>query len=138
MEMEARSYSPEAARPLLQKVKEYKADLLTLKNDAQRASAAGGGIAAGGAEARAELGLAGDYFQTSAGQRDRLLSATDRLNKTGDRIQQGRQQLHETEVRWGWLGGGWALVGAVVVRPGVQGQLLAGQAPAASPSQLAH
>lgn len=37
-------------------------------------------------------------MQTSAGQRERLLTATDRLNKTSDRIQQGRQQLLETEV----------------------------------------
>jgi vesicle transport through interaction with t-SNAREs protein 1 len=97
MDMEARSYSPDQARQLLQKVKEYKADLSKLKEDARRATAAGGS-AAGGADARAELGIAGDYFATSAGQRDRLLTATDRLNKTGDRIQQGRQQLLETEV----------------------------------------
>jgi hypothetical protein len=57
---------------------------------------------------RAELGLGDDYYQTSAGQRDRLLSATDRLGKTGERIQQGRQQLLETEVRTrALLGGGW-------------------------------
>lgn len=95
MDMEARSYSPDQARQLLQKVKEYKADLAALKEKSRRAAAGAGG----GPEARAELGLAGDYFQTSAGQRDRLLTATDRLNKTSDRIQQGRQQLHETEVR---------------------------------------
>ncbi len=95
MDMEARSYSPDQARQLLQKVKEYKADLAALKEKSRRAAAGAGG----GPEARAELGLAGDYYQTSAGQRDRLLSATDRLNKTSDRIQQGRQQLHETEVR---------------------------------------
>lgn len=49
---------------------------------------------------RAELGLGDDYYQTSAGQRERLLQATDRLDKTSNRIQQGRQQLVETEVRW--------------------------------------
>jgi vesicle transport through interaction with t-SNAREs protein 1 len=49
-------------------------------------------------DCRAELGLTDDYAQTSAGQRERLLSATERLNKTSDRIQQGRQQLVETEV----------------------------------------
>lgn len=54
---------------------------------------------------RAELGLGNEYFQTSAGQRDRLLSATDRLNKTSDRIQAGRQQLLETEASVG-LGNG--------------------------------
>jgi len=54
---------------------------------------------------RAELGLADDYYETSAGQRDRLLSATDRLSKTSDRIQQGRAQLLQTEVRRGRDGG---------------------------------
>jgi hypothetical protein len=39
------------------------------------------------------LGLGDDYYQTSAGQRDRLLTSTERLGKTSERIQQGRQQL---------------------------------------------
>ena len=50
---------------------------------------------------RAELGLGDDYYQTSAGQREKLLQGTDRLDKTSNRIQQGRQQLLETEVRAG-------------------------------------
>lgn len=54
--------------------------------------------AAPGAAARAELGLEDDYYSTSAGQRERMLASTERLNKTGDRIQQGQQQLLETEV----------------------------------------
>lgn len=36
MEMEARSFAPERARALLQKVKEYKADLATLRADAKK------------------------------------------------------------------------------------------------------
>jgi len=52
-----------------------------------------------GASARAELGLEDDFYSTSAGQREKALASTDRLNKTGDRIQHGRQQLLETEVR---------------------------------------
>lgn len=91
MDMEARSYSPDKSRQLLQKVKEYKADISKLKDDAKIA-------AASGADTRAELGLADDYYQTSAGQRERLLQSTDRLEKTSNRIQQGRQQLYETEV----------------------------------------
>lgn len=109
MDMEARSYSPDQARSLLQKTKEYKADLAKLKEDARRAS--GGSGAGASADTRAELGLAGDYFQTSAGQRDRLLTATDRINKTGERIQQGRQQLLETEVGAVLCGAGQATVG---------------------------
>jgi vesicle transport through interaction with t-SNAREs protein 1 len=93
MEMEARSFSPERARALLQKVKEYKADLASLRAEAKQASAAG----APGAAARAELGLEDDYYSTSVGQRERMLAATERLNKTGNRINQGQQQLLETE-----------------------------------------
>lgn len=100
--MEARSHSPDQARTLLAKVKDYRADLAKLKADAARAAAGGGS----GAAARAELGLGDDYYQTSAGQRERLLTSTQRLEKTSDRIHAGRQQLLETEVRWwpwGWL-----------------------------------
>lgn len=111
MDMEARSYSPDQARQLLQQCKEYKADLGKLREDARRATAAGGAGAA--ADARAELGVAGDFYQTSAGQRDRLLSSTDLLNKTSDRIQQGRQQLLETEVR---LGEGCGAAGCCLCR----------------------
>lgn len=52
----------------------------------------------GGQAARAELGLGDDFYETSSGQRERMLQSTERLNKTGDRIRQGRQQLLETEV----------------------------------------
>ncbi|CAL5224465.1 g7157 [Coccomyxa viridis] len=93
MEMEARSFSPDRSRVLLTKVREYKADLAKL----QESSKAAVGSASGGASARAELGLADDYGQTSAGQRERLLQTTDKMSKTGERITQGRQQLLETE-----------------------------------------
>lgn len=53
--------------------------------------------ATGGAAARAELGLADNYYDTSAGQRERMLKTTEKLDKTGDRISQGRAQLAETE-----------------------------------------
>lgn len=53
--------------------------------------------ATGGAAARAELGLADNYYDTSAGQRERVLKTTEKLDKTGDRISQGRAQLAETE-----------------------------------------
>ncbi|KAK9858415.1 hypothetical protein WJX84_005747 [Apatococcus fuscideae] len=93
MEMEARSFSPDKSRSMLAKVREYKADLQRIRTDLQSAGAA----APGGAAARAELGLGDDYYQTSSGQRERMLQTTERLGKTGDRIQQGRQQLLETE-----------------------------------------
>lgn len=95
--MEARSFSTEQSRPYLQKIKEYRADLKKLKEDVKKAASGTSG-GAGNSLSRAELGLADDYYQTSAGQRERLLTATERLGKTSDRIQQGRQQLLETEV----------------------------------------
>jgi vesicle transport through interaction with t-SNAREs protein 1 len=96
--MEARSASPEQSRSLLQKVKDYRTDLNKLKEDLKRVGS-GVKVTPGAQLARAELGLSSDYYQTSAGQRERLLSATERLEKTSERIQQGRQQLLETEVR---------------------------------------
>jgi vesicle transport through interaction with t-SNAREs 1 len=94
--MEARSAPLDQSRPLLQKVKDYRADLGKLKDDVKRAAAAGPPPMA----ARAELGLADSYYDTSAGQRDRLLTATERLGRTSERLHTGRQQLLETEVRW--------------------------------------
>lgn len=41
MDMEARSYSPDKSRQLLQKVREYKADLAKLKEDAKKAASSG-------------------------------------------------------------------------------------------------
>lgn len=93
MDMEARSLPADRARQLTAKVKEYKADLASLRGQLQQASAAAGA----GDLARAELGLAGDYYSTAAGQRDRMLASTERLQKTSERLQVGKQQLAETE-----------------------------------------
>ena len=43
-------------------------------------------------------GLGGDYYSTSAGQRDRMLTATQRLEKTSEVLQYGKEQLVQTEV----------------------------------------
>lgn len=91
MDMEARSVGSEAGRELLVKLKEYKADLSKLKEDLRAQSVAGDTLS------RAELGLDADRFSSSAGQRERLLKTTDTLNRTSERITQGRQQLMETE-----------------------------------------
>ncbi|KAK9841953.1 hypothetical protein WJX81_000808 [Elliptochloris bilobata] len=93
MEMEARSFSAERSRTLLVKVREYKADVAKLRSGAQKAAAAD----SGGAAARAELGLGDDWEASGPGQRDRMLQTTERLERTGERITQGRQQLLETE-----------------------------------------
>eukprot|EP00803_Ostreobium_quekettii_P006158 evm.model.scf_955.5 EVM.evm.TU.scf_955.5 scf_955:30381-34125(-) len=93
MEMEARSLSPTQSKSLLIKIREYKADLQSLKDELRKASKT---ISKGDA-ARAELGLGQDYFSTTSGQRERMLTSTERLNRAGDRLQQGRHQLLETE-----------------------------------------
>lgn len=94
MDMEARSSSGDGAREMLTKIKEYRADIGKLKDEARALSSN-----AAAAADRAELGLGDDYLTTSAGQRDRLLKTTDRMQITSDRIKQGRAQLLETEVR---------------------------------------
>eukprot|EP00775_Hariotina_reticulata_P010085 gene10085-10240_t len=93
LDMEARSLAPEKSRGLLNKVKEYKADLQSLKEQLKQAAA---GLSDSDA-ARAELGLGDSYYSTSAGQRERMLAATERMQKTSDRLQVGKQQLAETE-----------------------------------------
>jgi vesicle transport through interaction with t-SNAREs protein 1 len=94
MDMEARSLSADKSRMLLNKVKEYKADLQSLREQLKQAAAGAGDS---DALARAELGLGDSYYSTSAGQRERMLAATERMQKTSDRLQVGKQQLAETE-----------------------------------------
>lgn len=93
MEMEARSFPPDKSHHMLMTIKEYKADLSSLKDQLKKAAQS----VSRGEAARAELGLGSDYFSTTSGQRERMLTATEQLNRTGVRLQQGRQQLLETE-----------------------------------------
>jgi len=105
MDMEARSATPQSASmALVKKVKDYKRDHQTLLMDVRAAGrgassrGGGGGAGADSVENRAELGLSG-YKTEAQQQRDRMLTATDRLEQTGERIREGRKQLLETEVR---------------------------------------
>lgn len=94
MDLEARSLGPSDKQPLLMKLRTYKSDLSTLKKEAKEAKTAGG------ASARNELfGDAEDPFSygEGAGQRERLLNTTARLDRTSERIKAGKQQLLETE-----------------------------------------
>lgn len=93
MEMEARSFPPDKSHRMLMKIREYKADHQNLKDEVKKAAQS---VSRGDA-ARAELGLGQDYFSTTSGQRERMLTATEQLNRTGARLQQGRHQLLETE-----------------------------------------
>ncbi len=111
LDMEARSLAPDAARAARAKVADYRADLGKL-----RAAAAAAVAVAAPDAGRAELGLDADYLQAAAGQRERMLTATERLSRTGERIQQGRAQLLETEVSAG--SGGFVGSGSWVVSAG--------------------
>lgn len=94
LDMEARSAPAPESSELVKKVKGYRKDWQKLMGDVRRVIQQ-----AASAEDRAELGLADEYYQTSAGQRERLLTSTEQLNKTSEKIHEGRRQLLETEVR---------------------------------------
>ncbi|GIL51303.1 hypothetical protein Vafri_7324 [Volvox africanus] len=94
MDMEARSVAPERSKQLQNKVKEYKADLASLKEQLTKARTAVGNEYEA---ARAELGLGMDYASSSQAQRDRMLSATSKLEQSNDRLQTGKKLLAETE-----------------------------------------
>lgn len=113
MDMEARSATPQAASAaLIKKVKDYRRDYQTLLMDVRKAGQREG-IGGNDVAHRAELGLSG-YKTEAQQQRDRLLTATDRLEQTGDRIREGRKQLLETEVRSCCMhSGGHSLAGIV-------------------------
>lgn len=93
MDMEARSLPAEHSRTLLVKVKEYRGDLTALRDQLKANSTA----PSGGDAARMELGLGPDYYSSTTGQRERMLGATERLQKTSNRLQVGKQSLLQTE-----------------------------------------
>jgi hypothetical protein len=43
-------------------------------------------------------GLGGDYYSTSAGQREKMLTATQRLENSSKKLDSARQTLAQTEV----------------------------------------
>lgn len=88
--------NPTVKNPLLAKLRDYKAELQRLKRESQVAAKA-----ASSAADRSQL-LAGaelDDFgaPTSSSQRERMLQATERLDRTGERIRDGKRSLLETE-----------------------------------------
>ena len=46
-------------------------------------------------------GLGGDFTGTSAGQRERMMGATQVMEKTNERLAYAKQQLGQTEVSRG-------------------------------------
>ncbi|ACO62722.1 predicted protein [Micromonas commoda] len=97
MDLEARSQqNPAAKNPMLNKLRDYKSELARLKRESQLASRA-----ANEANNRSQL-LAGAELDdvsapTSSSQRDRMAQATQQLDRTGDRIRDGKRTLLETE-----------------------------------------
>ena len=73
-----------------EQVRRYREEVASLR-DTLKPNSSGG--------ARAELGLTSDPARnTSAAQRDRLLSSTAKLEKTGQRLTESRQMLAGMEV----------------------------------------
>lgn len=98
MDLEARSLPVSVKTPLLTKLRDYKASLTKLKGDVKAAAGGPSGDAARDELlSRAELGDEAGGAAGSSAQRERLLSATDRLKATGARIQEGKKTLLETE-----------------------------------------
>ena len=88
MDLEARTTTPDTKTVLLGRLRDYKADLNGLKKDAKRMSAFAGDAS------RAEL--LGDAASASD-QRNRLLTTTERLQRSRDRIEEGKRTILETE-----------------------------------------
>eukprot|EP00210_Caulerpa_lentillifera_P003590 g3425.t1 len=94
METEARSFAPDHSQNVLAKVRDYKRDLQSLKDQLKGASRT---AAPSGESARKDLGLGSEYFSTTSTQRDQMLKATEQANRSTERLRYGRQQLLETE-----------------------------------------
>ncbi|XP_057443141.1 vesicle transport v-SNARE 13-like [Lotus japonicus] len=94
MDLEARSLQPSMKATLLVKLRDYKNDLTSLKNDIKRISSANVSLTA-----RDELLESGraDSLAVSNDQRGRLLMSTERLNQSTDRIKDSRKTMLETE-----------------------------------------
>jgi vesicle transport through interaction with t-SNAREs protein 1 len=98
MEVESHSASSQNERErLLSRLKARKDSVKSLR---QQHSDISKGSHSAHSDRQALLGaepLSDDDAPTSSSQRERMLSANDRLKKTGERIQHGKRQLLETE-----------------------------------------
>nr|KAJ0215820.1 hypothetical protein LSAT_V11C300138380 [Lactuca sativa] len=94
MDTEARSLPPNVKAVLLAKLREYKSDLNNLKSEIKRIASSNLNQAA--RDELLESGMA-DATAVSADQRGRLLTSTERLNKSSDRVRDSRRTMLETE-----------------------------------------
>ncbi|KAG4151142.1 hypothetical protein ERO13_D04G046600v2 [Gossypium hirsutum] len=94
MDLEARSLQPNVKAVLLAKLREYKSDLNNLKSEVKRI--ASGNLNPSARDELLESGMA-DALTASADQRSRLMTTTERLNQSSDRIKDSRRTMLETE-----------------------------------------
>ncbi|MBA0842044.1 hypothetical protein Goarm_001893 [Gossypium armourianum] len=94
MDLEARSLQPNVKAVLLAKLREYKSDLNNLKSEVKRI--ASGNLNPAARDELLESGMA-DALTASADQRSRLMTTTEQLNQSSDRIKDSRRTMLETE-----------------------------------------
>ncbi|PKI49649.1 vesicle transport v-SNARE 13-like [Punica granatum] len=94
MDLEARSLQPNVKAVLLVKLREYKSDLNNLKTEVKRLSSGGNYLSA--RDDLLESGMA-DTLTASADQRSRLMTTTETLNQSGNRIKESKRTMLETE-----------------------------------------
>ncbi|MBA0671544.1 hypothetical protein Goklo_025347 [Gossypium klotzschianum] len=94
MDLEARSLQPNVKAVLLAKLREYKSDLNNLKSEVKRI--ASGNLNPAARDELLESGMV-DALTASADQRSRLMTTTERLNQSSDRIKDSRRTMLETE-----------------------------------------
>lgn len=94
MDLEARSLQPNVKAVLLAKLREYKSDLNTLESEFK-----GINSAFPNQTLRDDLWESGtaDAPTVAANQKARLLSSTERLNQSSDRVKESRRTMLETE-----------------------------------------
>ncbi|KAK8506953.1 hypothetical protein V6N13_089344 [Hibiscus sabdariffa] len=94
MDLDARDRQPNVKAMLLAKLREYKSDLNNLKSEVKRI--ASGNLNPSARDELLESGMA-DALTASANQRSRLMTTTERLNQSSDRIKDSRRTMLETE-----------------------------------------
>ncbi|CAA7399226.1 unnamed protein product [Spirodela intermedia] len=94
MDLEARSLQANMKAMLFAKLKEYKFDLNHLKNKVKTITSPNANQSS--REALLESGMA-DTLTPFADQKGRLLVSTERLNQSGERINEGRRMMLESE-----------------------------------------
>lgn len=92
MDLELRDV-PATSRPQLkQRLDKYRAELKRLRKEFKQSQ-----VALGGASMRKELFGGSDDMSTSEDHRSKLLSNTDRIQRTSDRLDEGYRIAQETE-----------------------------------------